>query len=67
MSQENMKGTTRKIISQKGEFLTLFRPLIRKRSNKNRSKFLMLPLHLTNFEIKNIIKMNINPKVFIQK
>ena len=62
-----MKGTTRKIISQKGEFLTLFRPLIRKRSNKNRSKFLMLPLHLTNFEIKNIIKMNINSKVFIQK
>ena len=62
-----MKGTTRKIISQKGEFLTLFRPLIRKRSNKNRPKFLMLPLHLTNFEIKNIIKMNINSKVFIQK
>ena len=62
-----MKGTTRKIISQKGEFLTLFRPLIRKRSHKNRSKFLMLPLHLTNFEIKNIIKMNINSKVFIQK
>ena len=62
-----MKGTTRKIISQKGEFLTLFRPLIRKRSNKNRSKFLMLPLPLTNFEIKNIIKMNINSKVFIQK
>ena len=62
-----MKGTTRKISSQKGEFLTLFRPLIRKRSNKNRSKFLMLPLHLTNFEIKNIIKMNINSKVFIQK
>ena len=62
-----MKGTTRKIISQKGEFLNSFRPLIRKRSNKNRSKFLMLPLPLTNFEIKNIIKMNINSKVFIQK